>query len=69
LRARPGVAGGGGGAGEEGENRIVGYVVAQSGASSEELRNYLKEKLPELHGAGVYHNGGCLSANVQWEDR
>ena len=34
---------------EEGEKRLVGYVVAQAGAkaSVEELRNYLKGKLPE----------------------
>ena len=38
---------------EEGGRRLVGYVVAKEAeeVTSSELRSYLKERLPDLHGA------------------
>ena len=51
-------AGGGGGAGETGgEKRLVGYVVVRRREGErrrgEELREYLREKVAGVHGAGV----------------
>src|SRR5581483_9471138 len=39
---------------EPGEKRLVGYVVGQRQVSSQELREYLRERLPEYMVPGVF---------------
>jgi amino acid adenylation domain-containing protein len=39
---------------EPGEKRLVGYVVGEEGVSVEELREYLRGKLPEYMAPGAY---------------